>query len=457
MRKLASCRFWRTFVPSTALAVTVFLVSKFVYPLPVYADLLLWYSRLDPLLLLSHLRAGVIPDWTWLPLLTVALTVLFGRIFCGWLCPLGGLLAILHSLKVSILNVVGKKNKDVLPGYLSRLSIMRLPWFLFLVTILLLGSGWPMYFTPFHLLTEELSRLWRQQIPWILILVVFGGLIFFPRFWCVYLCPTGLLFTYLSRWRIFRAKPPVSCIHCGLCEKICPTGAARPSAALTTADCLLCGRCSEKCPVGHFEIRQETSSPTSLANEIGNTFSRREILRAGSALAIAGAATPLFLRPAGANPLRPPGSLEEDDFLSHCSRCGRCIKVCPSQCISPMSLSSGAGLFLTPHIIPREARCELCQQCQTVCPTGAIDHAPIPQVLMGRAVIDHSLCLGWAHAKLCLVCKEQCPQSAIDSDLQNRPSVQEEKCVGCGGCENACPVNPAAIVVQPQPKRRHQK
>ena len=100
MRKLASCRFWRTLVPSTALAVTVFLMSKFVYPLPAYADLLLWYSRLDPLLLLSHLRAGVIPDWTWLPLLTVALTVLFGRIFCGWLCPLGGLLAILHSLKV---------------------------------------------------------------------------------------------------------------------------------------------------------------------------------------------------------------------------------------------------------------------------------------------------------------------------------------------------------------------
>ena len=74
---------------------------------------------------------------------------------------------------------------------------------------------------------------------------------------------------------------------------------------------------------------------------------------------------------------------------------------------------------------------------------------------MGRAVIDHNQCLGWAHGKLCLVCKEQCPQHAIDSDAQNRPSVQKKKCVGCGGCENACPVDPAAIKVQPQARRRH--
>ncbi|MHC1760636.1 MAG: 4Fe-4S binding protein [Negativicutes bacterium] len=204
-----------------------------------------------------------------------------------------------------------KKNSTAIPDWISKLSPMRLPWFLFLTMILILGIGWPMYFTPFHLLTEELSRIWRQQIPWMLVLLIVLGLITFPRFWCVYVCPTGLLFTFLSHWRVFRVKPSENCIHCGLCEKICPTGA-----------------------------------------------------------------------------------------------------------IAPVS---------------------------------------IPQVLMGSAMIDHSLCLGWAHGKLCLVCKEQCPQHAIDSDSQNRPSVQAEKCVGCGGCENACPVDPAAIVVKPQPKRRHGK
>ena len=455
MRKLAYCRFWRTLVPATGLVLVGFLLSKYIYPLPTYTEALLWYSRLDPFLAVSHLRTATIPDWIWLPILTVVLTLLFGRIFCGWLCPLGGLLAVLHSVKVLILNAVGKKSSTVVPVWISRLAPMRLPWFLFLTGILLLGIGWPMYFTPLHLLTEELSRIWRQQIPWMLVLLIVLGLVTFPRFWCVYVCPTGLLFTFISHWRVFRAKPPENCIHCGLCEKICPTGAANPTASLTTTDCLLCGRCSENCPVGHFVITQKSPPPSS--STIGHIFSRREILRSASALVIAGAATPLLSRHADANPLRPPGSLEEEDFLSHCSRCGRCIKVCPSQCISPMPLSSGAGLFLTPHIIPRQARCELCQQCQKVCPTGAIAPVPIPQVLMGTALIDHSLCLGWAQGKLCLVCKEQCPQHAIDSDSQNRPSVQAEKCVGCGGCENACPVDPAAIVVKPQSKRRHGK
>ena len=447
MMKLPACRFWRTFLPAAALAGTGFLFSKFLYPLPAVTELLLWYSRLDPLLLISQLRAGTLATWMLAPLATLAATLLFGRFFCGWLCPLGGLLALLQSLKVS---------GGSPPLWLTKLSGWRFPWLVFLLSVLLLGSAWPLYLSPFHLLTEELSRIWQQQVPWVLITVVGLGILVFPRFWCVYLCPTGLLFSLVARLRVFRLKPPAACVHCGLCEKICPTGAADPANHRTTADCLLCGRCSEHCPVGQFEIAKQNPTP-SQAKRSESAFSRREILRSGGALILAGAATPLFSRPAGANPLRPPGALEEDDFLSRCSRCGRCIKVCPSQCIRPMPLANGAGLFLTPHIIPREARCELCQQCQKVCPTGAIARVPIPQVLMGRAVIDHSQCLGWAHGKLCLVCKEQCPQHAIDSDSQNRPSVQKEKCVGCGGCENACPVDPAAITVKPQPKRRHKK
>ena len=310
-----------------------------------------------------------------------------------------------------------------------------------------------MFLSPFHLLTEELSRLWLQQIPWVLSGVLLLGLIIFPRFWCVYICPTGLLLAWVSKWRRFAAKPPETCIHCGVCKAICPTGATLPAQSSTTADCLLCGRCSEKCPAGHFSITGNGASGA-IEPGHGSTFTRREILRSGTALAAAGAISPLLSRATDANPLRPPGALDEADFLSRCSRCGRCIKVCPSKCIRSMPLSSGPALFLTPYIVAREARCELTQHCQQVCPTGAIAQVPIGHVLMGLAEIDQTRCLGWAENKLCLLCQEQCPQHAIDSDDRDRPTVRTELCVGCGACENGCPLEPAAIVVKTQPHRR---
>ena len=443
MMKLSTFRFWRTLIPFFLLLATAALLAKFTYPLPAYTEVLLWYTRLDPFLLISDLRHGVIPGWAWLPITLLLFTLLAGRFFCGWLCPLGGLLALLNQFK-----------NTAPPAWSQKLLPYRFPWLLFLLAVLFFGSGWTMFFSPFHLLTEELTRLFAWQIPWMLLLVVLLGLLISPRFWCVHICPTGLLLSLFSRWRIFRAAPPVACIHCGICENICPTGAADPTNAKTSADCLLCGRCSEKCPAGYFEFVSKNTTPVTTPCQ-EKSFTRREVLRSGAALAVAGAASPLMLRPTGANPLRPPGAIDEAEFLSRCSRCGRCIKVCPSKCIQAMPLSSGPALFLTPYIVAREARCELTQHCQKVCPTGAIAQVPIANALMGLAEIDHSRCLGWAEGKLCLLCQEQCPQHAIDSDEKDRPTVRTELCVGCGACENGCPIDsPAAIVVKPQPSRR---
>ena len=443
MYKLPPLRFWRTLIPAAALLITIGLLSKFNYPLPDYTSILLWYSRLDPLLLLSFLRNGEIPGWLWLPLAMLLATLLAGRVFCGWLCPLGGLLALLGSVRSS-----------PIPAWVDRLKPFRVAWLLFLLALMAWGSGWTLYLSPFHLLTEELNRIWLGQIPWLLLAIVFSGLVVFPRFWCVYLCPTGLLFSIVSRWRLLRAKPPQGCIHCGRCEKICPTGAAVSAASQTTADCLLCGRCSEKCPVDLFDfVNHRSGNPALAAGDVG--FTRREVLRSGTALLVAGAAAPLLMKPTAANPLRPPGALEEAEFLSRCSRCGRCMRVCPSKCIRPMPFSSGPAMFLTPYIIAREARCELTQYCQQICPTGAIGHLPVEKTLMGLAEIDHSRCLGWSQGKLCLLCQEQCPRHAIESPDKIRPQVIADLCVGCGACENGCPIDsPAAIVVKPQPSRR---
>ncbi len=207
---------------------------------------------------------------------------------------------------------------------------------------------------------------------------------------------------------------------------------------------MLCGRCWQSCPQEALSWR----SPGLAAQperSLGG-LSRRQFFQGGVAVFV--------LQPAGGLAvIRPPGAVAEAEFLARCSRCSRCVKVCPSQCLIPLPLESGISAFLTPGIIPRQASCALCLLCQEVCPTKAIEPVPLQQVKMGLAELNKEKCLVWAEQKLCLLCREQCPVHAIGADEQNRPYVNDTLCVGCGGCENGCPLSQSAIVVRPVNKQ----
>ncbi|WP_144034088.1 4Fe-4S dicluster domain-containing protein [Sporomusa silvacetica] len=144
--------------------------------------------------------------------------------------------------------------------------------------------------------------------------------------------------------------------------------------------------------------------------------------------------------------LRPPGALPEPEFTAVCNRCGRCVQVCPSNALCPMPITDGLANFETPHIVPRRNRCDLCLACQKVCPTGAIAEVPLEEIRMGKAVIDKSRCIAWNEGKMCYICGEQCPVLAINADEYHRPTVLPDKCVGCGSCENACPIDGEAAI-----------
>lgn len=148
--------------------------------------------------------------------------------------------------------------------------------------------------------------------------------------------------------------------------------------------------------------------------------------------------------------LRMPGAQDESAFLARCNRCLACARACPTGCLKPMGIDSGFQKLSTPRFVPREAGCifEQCEQaCQRVCPAGAIDALKPDEVFIGTAKVNKQTCLGW-RGKSCIVCVERCRFNAIEvSGL--RPRVIEEKCTGCGACEETCPTQQASIKVFP--------
>lgn len=370
-----------------SLASFVFFLAALSYPPEIANQILHWFSRLDPWLLLSHIRWWQeIPFWVWLPLLTIASTLLWGRIFCGWLCPFGALLALTDKVGRTAFQRLSPTKSKVLHA----LQPIRDYWFLIVVVVFFLGSNWVLFLTPFALFSHELVRVLQGDIPWVLVGITVATL-FLSRIWCSVLCPTGVLLSLTARLRFF---------------------------SINSMDEVAATR------------RQD---------------SRRQFFKAAFAVAVAGA---LWRKTvwAAEKVLRPPGALPEAEFTAVCNRCGRCVQVCPGNALRPMPITDGLANFETPYIIPRKNRCDLCLACQKVCPTGAITEIPLEKVRMGKAVIDKPRCIAWNEGKLCYICGEQCPVLAIEADERHRPSVLSDKCAGCGSCENACPVEGEAAI-----------
>ena len=150
--------------------------------------------------------------------------------------------------------------------------------------------------------------------------------------------------------------------------------------------------------------------------------------------------------------LRPPGALPENEFLATCIRCGKCVQACPYGTIKTASLLDGVTVMGTPVIYARDRPCYLCMKWPPVWPSGALKRGlkEKEQVRMGTAVIAKKECLAWQET-LCRSCFDDCPLigEAIIMDNELRPVVDDKKCVGCGICENVCPVDPAAVAVRP--------
>ena len=157
------------------------------------------------------------------------------------------------------------------------------------------------------------------------------------------------------------------------------------------------------------------------------------------------------------NLLRPPGISSEEDFLSKCNRCQRCVQVCPTRVVLPASFNHGISRANTPEITFKRGYCNSCLKCSEVCPTGALSPVTENTLDIGIAVIIEPDCVAWDWEG-CTVCVDKCPLKAIYLDEYKRPVVIAERCNGCGVCQFVCPstslrtsIKGKGIIVEPRP------
>jgi len=177
----------------------------------------------------------------------------------------------------------------------------------------------------------------------------------------------------------------------------------------------------------------------------------RGALRLGFAGAVVSSVAELLRRPPAARSredaetgiLRPPGALEEADFLATCIRCELCADACPRRCIRMLGPAEGRASG-TPYIVASERACDACLECTLACPSGALRATQDPRtVRMGVAVVDERLCVSHNGTGVCGACHTACPfrDDVITQGVHEAPTVIAENCIGCGLCEEACIVD----------------
>ncbi len=423
-------------------------------------------------------------------------SLLFGRAWCGWLCPMGSFIEVfpIRKNRTTTVNETWRKGKYFLlialitAALIGNLSLMILdPMTIIFRTFTF--SIWPALGYVLHELEsflygfESLKSLVIgfdnatrpsvfpiDQFVYSQALLFFGFFVsilllnyFAERFWCRYLCPLGGLLAWISRVAFIKREVTTDCISCGKCARVCQTGTVDEKSGFRSdpGECTVCMDCISACPNGSNQFAYKRG----LSPLMPYDPTRREALvTIGAATAgIAVAGIQPVQNPGKTFLIRPPG-VDEENFLSQCVRCGECFRICPTNTLQPTIFESGITGFWTPVLVPRIGYCDYsCNSCGQICPVQAIPPLSLKEkrlVKIGSAFIDQDLCIPWTDDRDCGVCEEMCPLPEKAITLHRRgngkqtsralvPVVNRNLCIGCGICETKCPViGEAAIQVR---------
>jgi polyferredoxin len=452
----------------------LFFQTRFPLPIRIPPDSFLRFSPLltgAEMLALRTISATIFPA-----LILVFLTLVLGRAFCGWVCPMGTVIdasdvvllrgrrqsrkAVRHHWKyLALLGVVGAGLFGVQVAYLlDPLSLLTRTAATVIYPVTQLAEGafvdrFGAWLREKGFFPQPEQFLFRTNL---IVLGMFVGIlalgIYYRRYWCNSLCPLGGLLGAFSLATPLRIKVNEECNQCGLCVRTCKMAALVNERQEKLTECIVCFDCIHDCPqkAMKFGLDRPEARPREEFS-----LSRRRLLGGLGIGAVFALGANTELAQTHSNPLRirPPGSIPEEMFIDVCVRCSQCMKACLTNGLQPAISEAGISGFWTPILVPKIGYCaQPCTLCGQVCPSGAILDFTVEEkkdIKIGLASIYRDECIAWYADQLCLVCDEHCSYKAIvwkEVEGRKRPFVDEEKCTGCGECETYCPVIPRRAI-----------
>ena len=449
-----------------------------------------WMAKIQFLPAILALNVGVVVG-------LVLLTLVFGRIYCSVICPLGVFQDVIARFN-------RKKNKY---SYSKAVSWLRYSILVIMVAALVAGIGsifqllapysaygriatmifQPIYKAGNNLLATLAERADSYAFYHVEQIATFGAVLIIAittfvilailafrngRTYCNTICPIGTVLSFFARFSFLKIHFDESkCKNCSMCSKSCKAACIDyKTHKVDYSRCVVCGNCIDSCKFGALHYSRPSRNTSSSSSSPIDTSKRSFLIASAlvSTAALAQKKEKLMdgglaeledkVTPERQTPLTPPGSLSFQHFAQHCTGCQLCVSECPNHVLRP---SSDLMHLMLPEMSYEKGHCRPeCTRCSEVCPAGAIkpiDKDEKSSIQIGHAVWIKKNCVPITDGVECGNCARHCPASAIemvmldenDEESPMVPAINENACIGCGACEYVCPSRPfSAIYVE---------